>query len=472
MKLRKLLGLMALLVGLMGLTGCVFGSVDEMYALPKSSEAYVNLQAKINEEKGSRDYIAPVSGENRQTIQLVDIDNDGVQEAVAFFRDDTSETPLQIVIFKQDEHEIYQVYTRIEGVGSDIESIDYLDLCGTGGTDILVSWQVGSSVCTLVGYSVAGGQPLELLRTSYERYLAADLDQDGQMELLLAQVENGTIPRWTIEYYDGRDGRMEMRTAAPLSAGITDISTWCIGRLEGDVPGLFVTSYFGQDVLITDVLCLAGQELKNISLEESTGRSPNVFQYYAGVSPTDMNGDGTTDVPVARAIPSYGDSTADTFWWMDWMTYSPDGQAAHVMTTYHGVDGWYLELPLDWTGDFSMCRQESATTGVRCVTFAQGLEREPDEEDEEGTQAEPFLVICSMVGADREEQARQGQRNVLWTGSTTIYTGEFLSDWDCGLDADSLKERFHHNAAGERRTTRKEREHMGRCAVPRKGAEQ
>ena len=43
MKLRKAVGLLALLLCLGGLTGCVFGSVDEMYALPKSSESYVNL---------------------------------------------------------------------------------------------------------------------------------------------------------------------------------------------------------------------------------------------------------------------------------------------------------------------------------------------------------------------------------------------------------------------------------------------
>ena len=92
-----------------GAGGCMFGNVDEMYALPKSSEAYVNLQAKINQEKGSAEYIAPLSGENRQTIQLVDVDGDGVQEAVAFFRDTTSENPLKIVIFKQEEHEEYQV---------------------------------------------------------------------------------------------------------------------------------------------------------------------------------------------------------------------------------------------------------------------------------------------------------------------------------------------------------------------------
>ena len=216
---KRLLGCLVLAICLRGLGGCMFGNVDEMYALPKSSEAYVNLQAKINQEKGSAEYIAPLSGENRQTIQLVDVDGDGVQEAVAFFRDTTSENPLKIVIFKQDEHEEYQVYTRIEGVGSEIESIDYLDLGGSGGMDILVSWQVSGAVHTLVGYTLAEEQPVEIMRSGYSQYLATDLDGDGKEEIVLAQAESGSKAQLRIEYYDGRDGIMELTSTAPLSRG-------------------------------------------------------------------------------------------------------------------------------------------------------------------------------------------------------------------------------------------------------------
>lgn len=49
MRKRLLVCLTAVLCAL-GLSGCIFGDVDEMYALPKSSEAYVNLQARINQE--------------------------------------------------------------------------------------------------------------------------------------------------------------------------------------------------------------------------------------------------------------------------------------------------------------------------------------------------------------------------------------------------------------------------------------
>ena len=309
---------LVLLAAMVSLSGCEFGSVEELYALPKSSEAYVNLQAKINQEKGNAEYIAPLSGENRQTIQLVDVDGDGSQEAVAFFRDSTADAPLKIVIFKQDDREEYQVYTRIEGVGSEIESIDYLKLGGSGGVDILVSWQVSTSVHSLVGYTISDGQPVEIMRSGYSRYLTTDLDADGLEEVILAQSGTGSSPSLRIEYYDGRDGIMELMSTAPLSEGATDISSWQAGQLEGDVPALFVTSFFGKDVLITDVFCLNqdDQGLRNIAMDPATRRSESTFHYYAGVQPEDINGDGLMDVPVAIAVESYGESSVERFWWL------------------------------------------------------------------------------------------------------------------------------------------------------------
>ena len=450
---RKILGLMALLICLTGLSGCVFSSVEEMYALPKSSEAYVNLQAKINMEKGNAEYIAPLSGENRQTIQLGDVDGDGIQEAVAFFRDAQAEAPLQIVFFRQDEEGEYQPWARIEGVGTEIESIDYLELCEPAGCEILVSWQVNASVRDLVGYAVKDGQPVEILRTSYDGYLAADLDQDGLKELVLAQPGGDAQAGWEVDYYDGIQGRMELLSATPLSQGAAEINTWTAGMLADEIPALFVTSTFGEEDLITDIFCLGEQGLENISLHERAEQSQDVYHYYAGVHPADMNGDGVTEVPVAQSVPAYGTSTAGEFWWLHWMAYQSDGTSAQVLTTYHSGDGWYLEIPDTWTGAFSMCRQENSATGVRNVLFAQGVELAEEEEDEgedednlTNAQPTPFLAISTLMGADRGELAQLGNRFTLVSDSTTIFAGEFFDGWDCGLDEDTLRQRFHLNA--------------------------
>ena len=436
---RMLRGLLLALC-LLGLGGCVFGSVDEMYALPKSSEAYVNLQAKINQEKGNGEYIAPLNGENRQTIQLVDVDEDDIQEAVAFFRDPDADTPLRIVIFKQDDQGEYQVYTRIQGVGSEIDSIEYVNLGGAGESDILVSWQGGTALRTLVGYTITDGQPTEIMRATYNRDLTADLDGDGQEEVILAQAEEESATR--IEYYDSRDGALTLTATAPLSEGTTDISTWTAGRLEEDVPALFVTSYFGRDVLLTDMFVLDDhQGLHNIARNQDTRRSDSTFHYYTGVEPEDINGDGLIEVPVAAPVPAYGESSVDQFWWMDWIHYKTDGTQKLMTTTYHSGDGWYLDIPDAWNQgeDITMCHQESSTIGVRSVTFA----RTPPAADEE-TDPEPYLEICCLTGSDRSRQAKQNDRFTLYEDTTTIYTAEFLdSSWDCGLNEQSLTSCFH-----------------------------
>ena len=222
------------------------------------------------------------------------------EEAVAFFRDADADTPLRIVIFKQDDQGEYQVYARIQGVGSEIDSIEYVDLGGAGESDVLVSWQAGSSLRTLVGYTITDGQPTEIMRSAYDRYLTADLDGDGQEEVVLAQAEEESSST-RIEYYDSRDGVLTLTATSPLSDGTTDISSWSAGWLEETVPALFVTSYFGRDVLLTDVFVLDDQQgLRNIAWNPETRRSDSTFHYYTGVAPEDINGDGYPELVVAN----------------------------------------------------------------------------------------------------------------------------------------------------------------------------
>ncbi len=82
---------------LMFLTGCFSQSVEEFYAPPKAPDDYLKLDNEINKvlTQGG-EYAAPLSGELTQKVQLQDLDGDGVQEAIAFFRVSADERPLKI----------------------------------------------------------------------------------------------------------------------------------------------------------------------------------------------------------------------------------------------------------------------------------------------------------------------------------------------------------------------------------------
>ena len=57
--------------------GCSVRSAEELYALPKQSDAYYDLQAAIDRVMGQEaSFSGPVSGSNQQAVQRADLDGD------------------------------------------------------------------------------------------------------------------------------------------------------------------------------------------------------------------------------------------------------------------------------------------------------------------------------------------------------------------------------------------------------------
>ena len=72
------------------------------------------------------EYASPTGGRNIQSVQMADLDGDGQQEALAFFRMSSDEKPLKIFVFKI-EGGSYARYCTIESSGTAIDSV-YLSL--------------------------------------------------------------------------------------------------------------------------------------------------------------------------------------------------------------------------------------------------------------------------------------------------------------------------------------------------------
>ena len=157
-------------------------SGEALYSLPQTSEEYLQLQEKIDQVmEADAAYAAPVSGANRQSIQLIDIDGNGSEEALAFFRS-SGERPLKICVFESLDG-MYELVARIEGEGSSIESIEYEDLDGDGILEIVVGWQMGTGVRMLKVYSMRNFQATELMTADYSEYALYDMDGDGKSDI-------------------------------------------------------------------------------------------------------------------------------------------------------------------------------------------------------------------------------------------------------------------------------------------------
>ena len=85
------------MLAIMLLSGCsglpkLSASPQDLYSLPALPANYTELNSRINEILSSgAEYAAPTAGTNIQSVQMVDLDGDGGEEALAFFRNSGDE---------------------------------------------------------------------------------------------------------------------------------------------------------------------------------------------------------------------------------------------------------------------------------------------------------------------------------------------------------------------------------------------
>lgn len=413
---------------------------QELYGLPKLPAKYTELNNRLNAilESGA-EYAAPASGANIQPVQLVDLDGDGREEAVAFFRNAGDEKPLKIYIFNAQD-DTYGQAAVIEGSGTAIYSVAYSDLDGDGRTELAVGWRVNADLLALTIYALRPEGAVELVRTDYVRYTITDLDQNGYQELVVFRAnEEG---EGVADYYGWQDGGLTVKSSARISMTMAELSQQgrvSSGTLEDGLPALFVTGVTEVPRAITDILTLRNGELANVVVSDTTGVSAEIAPF-CSLYPADINGDGVTEVPRPEPLPNWYDGDMP-YQRIDWRGYDSQGNVTLVQSTYHNMeDGWYLRLRDEWRDQILVSR--TLTQDEATVTFFIAGGR--------GQAPEPFLRITAITGANRENRAVRGGRFNLSRQQETFYAAELLEangSWAYGVTEDQLREAFSLIAA-------------------------
>lgn len=405
------------------LSGCYSGNIDQYFSLPMASEEYRQLQSLIDEELASgSEYAAPIHGSYRQSVQLSDVDGDGADEALAFFRDAAKNPKINIYDSENGE---YRLARSISGEGSSIGRIDYADLTGDGQKELLVSWQISSGLSVLGVYSLAGWSGDVLLSTDSAEFVTGDINRDGCDELLNLRAANSTT--YLVDQYTFPLGQEPQATSAALSAGISALQRLRMVTLAGDAPALLAESTLTTGDLVSDLFVCRDGSLINLTMNRTTQIS-ETRRSYSLVYAQDIDGDGSTEIPHPQQLYSRGD---EVFWSIAWFRYDASGRASTIMTTYHCVtDNWYLVLPSGWDVGLTV-RRDDSVSGERAVILSR-LRSDGSLED--------YVAIYAITGENRYERARLDNRFLLQEEGTTVYAAKIL---DGKTDENTIRSRFH-----------------------------
>lgn len=385
--MKKLFFILLCFILTVSLTGCslVGDSADALMHPPRPTGDYEGIQDAIEKKIGKEiHYKYPLYGDYRSAIIRYDVDSDGIVEALAFYQKKSSASVTNI-LFLDYEDDNWVVKSDIEGIGNNIESVNFCSLSKKGIYEIVIGWLItGNNIATLSAYSYSGGtlspinvssvnpETLQSTQITYNAITCGDYDQDSSEEIVTIENTPSGVVAKLAKYYISDDKAPYITTLRNVNLGNTITSF--ISIKSGFVSGIWNDwdsdntaakneIENGTYAVIIDALTISGSTVTEIICWDSTTGdfstplSPphpdfiNVTTRPANITSSDINGDGIIEVPTVSLLPGYSELSDNKLYISYWNVYDPNAESklTSVLNTINNkVDSYYIIVPNAW----------------------------------------------------------------------------------------------------------------------------
>ena len=391
----------------LSLCACVM-TVDQMYVPPRRSESYKNLQSLMDEYRRELDYCAPITGENQQTVQMADLTGDGIKEVVVFLKG-SDEHPLKVLIFRLNGEQ-YEPMSFIENSGTAFDQVEYIQMDGQPGLELVVGRQVSDQVLRNVTvYRFSEGQPEQLMTVNYQKYLTLDMNRDGLGDLFVLHPGHSDMDCGIVELYTASGGTIERSAEVSLSQPVDRLKRIMTGSLHDGERAVFVASIVDESTIVTDVYALVNGVLTNVSMSNESGTSVKTVRNYY-VYAEDIDGDGVLELPslISMRAPTL-ERSGEREHLIRWYALAADGSEHDKRFTYHNyLQGWYMELDADLVDRLCVIPEDTGRFAF-CLW------------DKRYQELSKLWSVYVLTGDDRSSIAAEGGRFQLMKTDSVVY---------------------------------------------------
>ncbi len=307
----RFLALLSMIIAVFSMAGCKLSvmSAEKLLRPPKSG---AEVEKAIEDYAGESVILKnPVnaSSEFTSSLNLIDLDYDGTEEAVAFYTVASNETDVHINVLKHIGDE-WVTIGDFSGYGSNIDSLSFRNLSkGMRQFDIVTTWSYIDSKVLTIHKVVGEGRRADLRLVcdeSYESMGYVDVDKDGYYELFLingdfsdkTKVPTAKVVR--IEKYDVLNIGM-----ISLSREIVGfVNSYCQETNNESIPMISVYDYVNADGMYgTDVVYWDSRRssLNLLHVDSVTNSAFSTLRSIPVLS-CDVNADTFVEIPVQEPI--------------------------------------------------------------------------------------------------------------------------------------------------------------------------
>lgn len=180
----------AMLVLTMLVAGCgTMKTPSDLLTPPSQSNADGTIAGIVQSFLPSNAHLTvPVHSESSSAIQLQDLDKDGQDEILAFYKTDKTDFEINTLVLTKSGGE-WKKLTSFTGVGSELDYVKFADVTADGAADVLLGFSGGKDLSReLSVYSLSGGKWTEILKKPYDHLVVGDLTNEGEADIALIQA--------------------------------------------------------------------------------------------------------------------------------------------------------------------------------------------------------------------------------------------------------------------------------------------
>lgn len=355
------------------LSGCIF-DVDDVDMLSKPrlplelEEISQVLKTHFNEDIK---LITPLEGDNKKSVQFIDLDMDGEDEVVVLHAKETDQYAMKVTVLSKKDNK-WRINTDIQGIGYDVNKIAFPDLDGDGVKEIIVGWQSGAQLNKGLSVYKHGEKGYEeIFKDSYTEYVTGDLNDDKQDELVIVKLSRSEAFAKT-KVYTLINDKLELLAENYMDGFVNEYASVQIGKVNSHTTGIIVDAKVGARSGFTDVFIYRNNALHNIFFDAKWKVTRETYRQ-VGRQSSDVNRDGIIEIPILAPGNRFEKTPDYVNYITVWNQLNVKDQLEPVMKTYDNQEsGYRFVFPESWSDGIGIVQ---TLEGLHFNLYADGSEQ-------------------------------------------------------------------------------------------------
>ncbi|MBS4209301.1 hypothetical protein [Bacillus sp. FJAT-50079] len=204
--------------------------------------------------------LTPVNNQINGPTLLVDLDGDGVDEAVLFYKTEDRTERLKGLILSYKNG--WKKLAEIDGIGTRLIDLQFADLSNDGKKEIIAgfAYSENSTEHGLLVYEIFSNHtPTLLLDSAYTGFLLDDFDHGGKDSLVLLKFDKGK--QNTVFLYQYHDQHLQIMNQLELDPYINGYEEIISGQISQTKKGLMLDAGIGAHSATTFIIEVKGTHL-------------------------------------------------------------------------------------------------------------------------------------------------------------------------------------------------------------------